>query len=88
MQPFNIMVFLILFPLVLAVASLMTRQLSVRRILAAPANVLIAGGSIPLGDKKMYDPSTYLALAESGMAERVKKAVDELRAAGTTMFRE
>lgn len=41
-----------------------------------------------VGDKKSYDPRVYLALAESGMAERVKKAVAELRAAGTTMFRE
>ncbi len=29
-----------------------------------------------VGNKKTYDPRTYLALAESGMAERVKKAVD------------
>lgn len=48
MQPFNIIVFLILFPLLLAVASLFVRQFSVRRIVAAPANVLIAGGSILL----------------------------------------
>lgn len=40
-----------------------------------------------VGDKKSYDPRTYLALAESGMAERVKKAVAELRAVGTTMFK-
>jgi ech hydrogenase subunit A len=48
MQPFNIMVFLILFPLMLGLASLVARQLSVRLIVAAPANVLIAGGSILL----------------------------------------
>ncbi len=48
MQPLHIMVFLILFPLLLAVASLVVRPLSVRRIVAAPANVLIAGGSILL----------------------------------------
>lgn len=48
MQPLHIIVFLILFPLLLAVASLVVRQLSVRRIAAAPANALIAGGSILL----------------------------------------
>lgn len=48
MQPLHIIGFLILFPLVLAVASLVVRPLSVRRIAAAPANVLIAAGSILL----------------------------------------
>jgi fructose-bisphosphate aldolase class II len=38
-----------------------------------------------VGDKKAYDPRTYLALAETAMAARVKQAVTELRAAGTTM---
>jgi ech hydrogenase subunit A len=47
-QPFLIIVFLILFPLLLAVASLVVRSLSLRRIVAAPANVLIAGGTILL----------------------------------------
>jgi fructose-bisphosphate aldolase class II len=37
-----------------------------------------------VGNKKAYDPRTYLTLAESAMAERVKQAVKELRAAGTT----
>jgi len=40
-----------------------------------------------VGSKKAYDPRTYLALAEAAMAERVKKAVEELRAAGTTACR-
>src|SRR5271157_1819324 len=40
-----------------------------------------------VGDKKAYDPRIYLTLAESGMAERVRKAVTELRAFGTTMFK-
>jgi fructose-bisphosphate aldolase, class II len=40
-----------------------------------------------VGDKKLYDPRTYLALAETAMAERVKVAVSDLRAAGTTMFK-
>jgi fructose-bisphosphate aldolase class II len=40
-----------------------------------------------VGSKKAYDPRTYLALAEAAMAERVKQAVAELRATGTTMAR-
>ena len=40
-----------------------------------------------VGDKKAYDPRTYLALAEAAMAERVKRAVTELRGAGTTLFK-
>lgn len=40
-----------------------------------------------VGDKKAYDPRTYLTLAETAMAERVKKAVGDLRAVGTTMFK-
>jgi hypothetical protein len=48
MQPLHIIVFLILFPLLLSVASLVVRQLSVRHLAAAPANVLIAAGSILL----------------------------------------
>ncbi len=39
-----------------------------------------------VGNKKNYDPRTYLALAEASMAERVKQAVSDLRATGTTMF--
>jgi len=38
-----------------------------------------------VGHKKAYDPRSYLALGESAMAERVKQAVKELRAEGTTM---
>jgi fructose-bisphosphate aldolase class II len=38
-----------------------------------------------VGSKKAYDPRTYLALAEAAVAERVKQAVAELRATGTTM---
>jgi len=40
-----------------------------------------------VGDKKAYDPRTYLALAEVAMAERVKRAVTELRGSGTTLFK-
>lgn len=39
-----------------------------------------------VGDKKAYDPRTYLALAETAMAERVKRAVAELRGTGSTLF--
>jgi fructose-bisphosphate aldolase class II len=38
-----------------------------------------------VGSKKAYDPRSYLALAESAMAERVKQAVNELRATGTSL---
>jgi fructose-bisphosphate aldolase class II len=38
-----------------------------------------------VGDKKAYDPRSYLARAEEAMARRVAKAVAELRATGTTM---
>lgn len=39
-----------------------------------------------VGSKKHYDPRSYLAAAEAGMAERVKQAASDLRSAGTTMF--
>ncbi len=38
-----------------------------------------------VGTKKLYDPRTYLALAEAAMAERVKRAVTELRGTGKTL---
>jgi len=38
-----------------------------------------------VGDKKAYDPRTYMALAEAAMADRVKQAAHDLRSAGTTM---
>ena len=37
-----------------------------------------------VGNKKAYDPRSYLALAEASMAERVKQAVQDLRGTGTT----
>ena len=40
-----------------------------------------------MGNKKAYDPRSYLGLAEAAMAERVKQAVNELRAVGTTMMK-
>jgi fructose-bisphosphate aldolase, class II len=39
-----------------------------------------------VGNKKVYDPRSYLALAEASMAERVKQAVTDLRGNGKTMF--
>ncbi len=39
-----------------------------------------------VGNKKVYDPRSYLALAEASMAERVKQAVRDLRGTGKTMF--
>jgi fructose-bisphosphate aldolase class II len=40
-----------------------------------------------VGNKKVYDPRSYLALAEGSMAERVNKAVSDLRGTGQTMFK-
>jgi len=40
-----------------------------------------------VGNKKNYDPRSYLALAEVAMADRVKQAVSNLRGTGTTMYR-
>ena len=40
-----------------------------------------------VGNKKLYDPRAWLAVAETSMAERVKQAVSDLRAERTTMFR-
>jgi fructose-bisphosphate aldolase, class II len=39
-----------------------------------------------VGDKKAYDPRTYMALAEAAMADRVQQAARDLRSAGTTMM--
>jgi len=39
-----------------------------------------------VGDKKKYDPRSYLSMAEIAMAERVKLAVTALHGAGTTLF--
>ena len=38
-----------------------------------------------MGNKKKYDPRGYLKLAEAGMAERVKQAVEDLRGTNTTL---
>ena len=39
-----------------------------------------------VGNKKVYDPRSYLAIAEAAMADRVKQAVSDLRATGRTIF--
>lgn len=39
-----------------------------------------------VGRKKDYDPRTYLAYAETSLAERVKQAVRDLGGAGSTIF--
>ena len=39
-----------------------------------------------VGNKKAYDPRSYLAAAENAMAERTKQAVTDLRGNGKTMF--
>jgi fructose-bisphosphate aldolase class II len=38
-----------------------------------------------VGNKKAYDPRSYLAAAEQAMADRVKRAATELRSAGTAL---
>ncbi len=40
-----------------------------------------------VGRKKAYDPRTYMALAELSMAERVKKAAEDLMSAGKTLYK-
>jgi fructose-bisphosphate aldolase, class II len=35
-----------------------------------------------VGNKKVYDPRSYLKAAEGGMAARVVKACEDLRSAG------
>jgi fructose-bisphosphate aldolase class II len=37
-------------------------------------------------ERQTYDPRAYLAVAEAAMAERVKRAVSELRGTGQTHF--
>ena len=39
-----------------------------------------------VGNKKVYDPRSYLKAAEKGMAERVIEATHDLKSAGKTMF--
>jgi fructose-bisphosphate aldolase class II len=39
-----------------------------------------------VGNKKNYDPRSYLAMGEAAIAERVKQAVRELRGVGTSLY--
>ena len=39
-----------------------------------------------VGNKKAYDPRTYLSLGEDALARRVQQAVNDLRSVGTTLF--
>jgi fructose-bisphosphate aldolase, class II len=49
------------------------------------AGVLKVDGSV--GDKKVYDPRTYMKKAETGMSERVAQACVDLRSTGHTTHR-
>ena len=49
------------------------------------AGVLKVDGEV--GNKKLYDPRSYLKLAEQSMAERVAQACQDLRSAGRTLAR-
>jgi fructose-bisphosphate aldolase class II len=40
-----------------------------------------------MGNKKVYDPRSYLKAAEEGMAKRVAEACDDLRSTGKTTFK-
>jgi fructose-bisphosphate aldolase class II len=40
-----------------------------------------------VGNKKAYDPRSFLTMAETAMAERVKLAVTELKGVGTTLYK-
>ena len=48
------------------------------------SGVLKVDGEV--GNKKNYDPRSYLTVAEAALAERVKQAVQELRGVGTTLY--
>ncbi len=49
------------------------------------SGVLKVDGEV--GNKKDYDPRTYLAVGEIALAERVKQAVKELRGVGTSIVK-
>ena len=38
-----------------------------------------------VGNKKVYDPRSYLKVAEAAMAERVQQTCEELRSVGKTI---
>ena len=39
-----------------------------------------------IGNKKLYDPRSYLKAAEQGMSERVVRACSDLRSEGQSLF--
>jgi fructose-bisphosphate aldolase class II len=39
-----------------------------------------------VGNKKVYDPRSYLKKAETGMSERIMRAADDLKSGGHTLF--
>jgi fructose-bisphosphate aldolase class II len=39
-----------------------------------------------VGDKKQYDPRSYLKAAEKGVAQRLGQACDDLLSTGKTVF--
>jgi fructose-bisphosphate aldolase class II len=55
----------------------------VDHVLTNYTGVLKVDGEV--GDKKVYDPRSYLKKAEKGMSERVVAACEMLRSAGTTI---
>ena len=59
MQPLHVMVFLICFPLLIGVSSLVIRPLALRRAAAAPVNILIAGASVLLLSLTGSEPVFY-----------------------------
>ncbi|MEX2323436.1 MAG: class II fructose-bisphosphate aldolase [Acidimicrobiia bacterium] len=54
-----------------------------RHMLADPDAVIRSEGNV--GDKKAYDPRSYLKKAEASMSERVVQACRDLRSVGTTL---
>lgn len=54
-----------------------------RHMLADPDAVIRSGDNV--GDKKAYDPRSYLKKAEASMTARVVQACRDLRSAGTTI---
>ena len=40
-----------------------------------------------VGNKKIYDPRSYLKLAEIGVKERVKESIRDLRGENTTIYK-
>ncbi|HSM04111.1 MAG TPA: class II fructose-bisphosphate aldolase, partial [Longimicrobiales bacterium] len=41
-----------------------------------------------IGDKKLYDPRSYLKAAEQAMSERVAQACSDLRSDGKSLFKQ